>query len=76
VNRRNVRPHKPNENGTPIERFLVGEFSAAILEFAEHRLIQNAHRAVGKILTPVMISPGRLCHRSTQSPQEPTRFQI
>lgn len=36
-----IRPHESNQDGPPVERFLVEEFSAAVLELADPRLIQN-----------------------------------
>ena len=50
----NVRPHIPNENSPAIVGFLVIEFAAAILEFADGRLRQNAVFAVGPVQTPLV----------------------
>src|SRR6266852_6010311 len=50
----NVRPDESNQDSTPVERFLVEQFTAAVVELADLRLIHYSHRAVDKVLTPLM----------------------
>ena len=49
-----IRPDDSNEDRSIIECFLIEKLPPPILELTDHRLIQDAGCAVGKILTPLM----------------------